>query len=155
MRPPAAPALATIGYEAATIERVVAALLAAGVRHLIDVRAVPLSRKPGFSKRQLAAALDAAGLRYTNLRGLGTPKSGRIAARRGDSATMRAIFAAHLQTPEAQADLALARVIAREAPACLLCFERDPAHCHRLLVAEAMQPPALVHLQPQAQPQAP
>ena len=145
---PEAP-LATIGYEATTIDRVVAELLAAGVRHLIDVRAVPLSRKPGFSKRQLAAALDEAGLRYTNLRGLGTPKAGRIAARRGDTATMRAIFATHMDTPEAQTDLALARVIAREARSCLLCFERDPSHCHRLLVAELMQPPTLVHLYPE------
>ena len=142
---PKAP-LATIGYEATTINRVVAALLDAGIRHLIDVRAVPLSRKPGFSKRQLAAALDEAGLRYTNLRGLGTPKAGRIAARRGDTATMRRIFAAHMETPEAQADLAHAVAIARESPSCLLCFERDPAHCHRMLVAELMQPPALVHL---------
>ncbi len=127
---------------------VVAELLAAGVRHLIDVRAVPLSRKPGFSKRQLAAALDEAGVRYTNLRGLGTPKSGRIAARRGDTATMRTIFAAQMATPEAQADLALAVAIAGEAPCCLLCFEREPQHCHRLLVAELMHPPALLHLLP-------
>ncbi len=141
-----APPLATIGYEGTTIGAVIATLLAAGVRHLIDVRAVPLSRKPGFSKRQLAAALDEAGLRYTNLRGLGTPKSGRIAARRGDTATMHRIFLAHMQTPEAQADLAHAQAIAREAPACLLCFERDALSCHRMLVAEAMQPESLVHL---------
>ncbi len=144
----AGPPLSTIGYEATTIAAVVAELLAAGVRHLIDVRAVPLSRKPGFSKRQLAAALDEAGLRYTNLRGLGTPKAGRIAARRGDTATMQRIFHAHMETPEAQADLAHAVAVAREAPACLLCFERDAARCHRMLVAEAMRPPGLVHLDP-------
>ena len=126
----------------------VSALLAAGVRQLIDVRAVPLSRKPGFSKRQLAAALDAAGLRYINLRGLGTPKSGRIAARRGDTAAMRAIFAAHMETPEAQSDLAHAVAIARDTPCCLLCFEHQPERCHRLLVAELMQPPELLHLFP-------
>ncbi len=122
------------------------ALLAAGVARLIDVRAVPLSRKPGFSKRQLAAALHEAGIGYISLRGLGTPKSGRIAARRGDVAAMRDIFMAHMLTDAAQVDLAHATAIAAEAPACLLCFEADAAHCHRLLVAEAMRPGALLHL---------
>lgn len=142
----AAPPLATIGYQGSTIARVVDALRAAGVRDLIDVRAVPLSRKPGFSKRQLAAALDQVGIRYVNLRALGTPAAGRLAARRGDTATMRRIFGRQLETPEAQAELAQAGEIARAAPACLLCFERDPQHCHRLLVAEAMRLPALLHL---------
>lgn len=145
MTPPA-PTLATIGYAGTTIDRVVDALRAAGVAHLIDVRAIPLSRKPGFSKRQLAAALDAAGIAYTNFRALGTPAPGRDAARRGDTATMRRIFAAHLATPEAQAELGLATAIARETPACLLCFERDAHECHRLLVAEAIRPDAIVHL---------
>jgi len=134
------PALATIGYEASTIDRVVGALLAAGVAQLIDVRAVPLSRKPGFSKRQLAAALGEAGIGYINLRGLGTPKSGRIAARRGDFATMRDVFAEHMRSDAAQVDLAHASAIAAKAPSCLLCFEADATHCHRLLVAEAMRP---------------
>ena len=142
------PALATIGYQGTTIDRLVGELVRARVAHVIDVRAVPLSRKPGFSKRQLAAALDAAGVRYSNLRGLGTPKAGRDAARRGDIATMRRVFEAHLATPEALADLGLAVAIARDAPCCLLCFEREPEHCHRLLVAERMQAPRVEHLHP-------
>lgn len=141
------PPLFTIGYEGTTIDRVVAALVEAGVAHLLDVRAVALSRKPGFSKRQLAAALDAHGIRYTNLRALGTPKPGRDAARRGDTATMHRIFNAHLATPEAQAELGLAVEMARAAPCCLLCFEREAHRCHRLLVAEAMHPETTRHLQ--------
>ncbi len=145
-----APALATIGYQGSTVDAVVAELQRAGVRHLIDVRAVPRSRKPGFSKRQLAAALDAAGLRYTSLRGLGTPPDGRAAARRGDTATMRRIFGAHMQCTEAQADLALAREIAGGEFCCLLCFEADPAGCHRSIVAEMMAMPDVRHLHPTA-----
>ncbi len=118
----------------------VRALLDAGVAHLIDVRAVPLSRKPGFSKRQLAASLDQAGIRYTGLRGLGTPRAGRDAARRGDVGALEHIFAEHMLTNRAQADLAHAVAIARTAPSCLLCFEADPACCHRRLVARAMLP---------------
>ena len=55
------PPLRTIGYEASTFDRVREALLADGVRLLVDVRAVAASRKPGFSKRLLAAGLAEAG----------------------------------------------------------------------------------------------
>lgn len=131
--------LFTIGYEASTVDRVLRALLEAGVTHLIDVRALPQSRKPGFSKRQLAASVEQAGLRYTHLRGLGTPKAGRDAVRRGEVDRMIEIFDAHMQAPEAQADLATAAGIAGEDRVCLLCFERDPATCHRRIVASLLQ----------------
>ena len=107
----------------------------AGVAHLLDVRAVANSRKPGFSRRQLEAAVEQAGMRYTHLRALGTPKPGREAARRGDAATMRRIFAAHVQSPEPQAELARAVALAGAAPCCLLCFERDHLRCHRDILA--------------------
>lgn len=129
------PGLLTIGYEGTTLDRVLSALRDANVTHLVDIRAVPQSRKPGFSKRLLAASVEAAGMRYTHLRGLGTPKAGRDAVRRGEVARMHAIFAAHMQTHEAEADLAHAIAIAEGERACLLCFERDHTHCHRDIVA--------------------
>ena len=128
------PDLFTIGYEKTTLDRVLDALAAAGVTDLVDIRAIPQSRKPGFSKTLLSASAEARGIRYTHLRGLGTPKAGREAARRGDDATLAAIFGAHMESDAAQADLAQARGIARGTAACLLCFERDHTHCHRLLV---------------------
>ena len=130
------PELFTIGYEGCTVADVTAALTEAGVRLLIDVRAVPQSRKPGFSKRQLAAELDARGISYVHLQALGTPKPGRDAARAGHPEVMARIFAAHMEGDRPQAALAEARGLAAGARACLLCFERDPAHCHRRLVAE-------------------
>lgn len=130
--------LFTIGYEQSTQDAVIAALRAAGVTHLLDVRAVPQSRKPGFSKTLLCASVEAAGMRYTHLRGLGTPKAGRDAARHGRTAEMHRIFRAHMEEPTAQADLARAAALAAEEPVCLLCFERDPAQCHRTLVAEML-----------------
>jgi uncharacterized protein (DUF488 family) len=77
----APPPLYTIGYEKARLADVVAALSSAGVATLIDVRDRPISRRPGFSKRQLAAA-EEAGIRYVGLRALGTPPEGREAGRR-------------------------------------------------------------------------
>ena len=132
------PDLFTIGYEGSVVDAVVEALREAGVAHLLDIRAVPQSRKPGFSKRLLGGTLEAAGIRYTHLRGLGTPKPGRDAVRHGDVAAMHRIFRAHMQEPEAQLDLARAADFSADAPCCLLCFERDHAHCHRQIVAEML-----------------
>ncbi|WP_428487502.1 DUF488 family protein [Rhodopila sp.] len=143
------PDLLTIGYEGCTINAVINTLQSAGAALLIDVRAVPQSRKPGFSKRQLAAALDQAGVAYVHLQGLGTPKPGRDAVRAGHPERMEVIFREHMTSDRAQADLAQAKGLARERPACLLCFERDHAICHRRLVAEmivAETAQAVVHL---------
>jgi uncharacterized protein (DUF488 family) len=129
-------ALWTIGYQESTLAAVIAALRAERVELLVDVRAVPASRRPGFSKRQLAAGLAEAGIGYLHLRALGTPAEGRLAARQGRHARMHEIYAAHLATVEAQAELAeLAGLVAAGRRVCLLCLERDPAHCHRSLIA--------------------
>ena len=130
------PDLATIGYEGTTIDAVVTALKDARVGLLIDVRAVPQSRKPGFSKRQLAAALDEAGIGYVHLQALGTPKPGRDAVRAGHPERMELIFREHMTSDRSQAELAQAKQLAHERPSCLLCFERDHNTCHRRLVAE-------------------
>jgi uncharacterized protein (DUF488 family) len=133
-----APVLSTTGYEGLVQEGLFDRLEAAGTRVLIDVRAVPNSRKPGFSKKILAASAEARGIRYVHLQALGTPKAGRQAARAGRAQEMADIFAAHMATDPAQAALAAAVDIARSAPSCLLCFERDPHFCHRRIVADAI-----------------
>jgi uncharacterized protein (DUF488 family) len=127
----------TIGYEATTMSRFIAALASAGVARVIDVRALPLSRRPGFSKTSLAASLGEAGIDYVHLKALGTPKRGRDAAKKGDVATLEAVYAEQLVLPEAQAQAAQMLALAAEKPSALLCFERDPQHCHRTLLLEA------------------
>jgi uncharacterized protein (DUF488 family) len=128
----------TIGYEGATQAEVVAALKAAGVARVIDVRAVPMSRKPGFSKNVLAAGLAEAGIGYVHLRALGTPPAGREAARKGQWEVMTRIYAEQLETPEAGAEAARMIALAEEKPSALLCFERDPAQCHRTSLRETV-----------------
>lgn len=130
----------TIGYEQATIEEVVGALTAVGVGRVIDVRAVAASRRPGFSKTALAANLEAAGIAYEHLRALGTPKEGREAARKGDIAALERIYAGQLELPEAQAQAAIMLDRAAAEPVALLCYERDPAECHRTLLLDAVAP---------------
>lgn len=131
--------LATIGYESAPQARVIDTLKAAGVEVLIDVRAVAASRRAGFSKGLLSSSLADAGIEYVHLRALGTPKEGRMAARKGRTAEMRAIFEAHLAEPEAQLQLARAIEIAKVKKAALLCYEADHRGCHRSIVVERMQ----------------
>jgi uncharacterized protein (DUF488 family) len=127
--------LSTIGYEAATQAAVIACLKDAGVAVVIDVRAVASSRRAGFSKTILAASLAEAGIDYVHLRALGTPKAGRQAVRAGRVAEMEKIYQAHLAEPEAQLQLATALDIAKQRPAALLCYEANPEHCHRRIVA--------------------
>ncbi len=127
--------LATIGYEAAKIDDFIATLLAAQIEVLIDVRDVAVSRRQGFSKTALSNALSENGIEYIHLRGLGDPKEGREAARRGDFDSFRQIFGAHMSTQPALSDLETAQRISEEQRACLMCYERDPSTCHRSIVA--------------------
>lgn len=127
----------TIGYEGATMDDFLAALTGAGVEQVIDVRALPLSRRPGFSKSTLAASLAEVGIGYVHLKALGTPKPGRDAAKKGDRITLEAVYAGQLELPEAQAQAARMLELAAGKPSALLCFERDPAMCHRTLLLAA------------------
>ncbi len=137
----------TVGYENTTPAGLISALQDSGVRVLVDVRALANSRKPGFAKTALSAALEGAGIGYLHLRALGTPAEGRAAVRAGKPAEMRRIFGQHFAGTEAQAALANLSDLARQQPVCLLCLEADPRHCHRSLVAEAVGLP-VVHLRP-------
>ncbi len=131
----ASPVLATIGYEGDTLNGVIARLQRAQIAVVIDVRAVAASRRPGFSKTLLSGSLAEGGIDYLHLRDLGTPKSGRIAARAGRTAEMAQIFDTHLQTAAAQGALAHAVELSLGRRVCLLCYEADPACCHRAIVA--------------------
>ena len=137
----------TIGYEGTTVPEFTAALQEAGVKRVIDVRALPLSRRPGFSKSPLRAALAEAGIEYVHLKALGTPAEGRAAARAGRNAELERIYAGQLELPEAMAQSAQMLQLASEEPSALLCMEREPAHCHRTLLLNAVAPRAeVVHL---------
>lgn len=132
--------LFTIGYEGLDPERLTAALKDSGVATLADVRAVANSRKRGFSKGALRTGLEAAGLGYEHFRGLGTPKAGREAARADDGALMRKIFCEEvLDTADGGLALDALTELAQRVPVCLLCFEREPARCHRRVLAERLE----------------
>jgi uncharacterized protein (DUF488 family) len=146
--------LFTIGYEQTPAKSVLDELERAGVKLLVDVRAVASSRRPGFSKNQLAAGLDERGISYVHLRGLGTPKDGRIAARGGKFDTLHKIYAKHLKTPQAREELdELSAMVKKSGPVCILCYERDHTHCHRRWIAEIIEDRDNIRIENLAAPQ--
>jgi uncharacterized protein (DUF488 family) len=131
--------LLTIGYEKAGFAAFIATLRGAGVATLIDVRDLPLSRRAGFSKRQLAAGLAEAGISYVHLRALGTPAAGRAANRGRQWPLIWDIVEQSLARPEAQEALGEAGAIAGRSLSCLLCYEAEPCICHRRRVGEILE----------------
>ncbi len=130
--------LCSIGYEKALVRDVLATLATAGVATLIDVRNRPISRRPGFSKRQLAAAIEDAGMRYVHLVALGTPPEGRLAARNREWDRFWQIVEHKLGSAEAELALRKVAEIAETEPSCLLCYEADWHICHRRRIAEIL-----------------
>jgi uncharacterized protein (DUF488 family) len=126
----------TLGYESFTLETFVTRLKNAGVKRVIDVREIPISRKKGFSKRALSAALDEAGIAYTHIKLLGCPKPVRDRLKKDGNWTVYAkAYLQHLDKQTAALDELLALAVVE--PVGLLCFEADYKHCHRSLVARA------------------
>ena len=131
------PTIISIGYERRDVGELIGLLKANGVVTLVDVRLNPISRKKGFSKKALAAALGDAGIEYRHEHELGNPKENRDPFRRGlESARQR--YRRHLQTGafsvyEQVVDLASTSRIA------LLCYERDHDQCHRSCILDAAQ----------------
>jgi uncharacterized protein (DUF488 family) len=132
------PEIFTIGYEQASLADFLRALQVAGVVQMIDVRDLPQSRRAGFSKRQLAASLEAVGILYCHMKPLGTPKEGRVAHRSGDQALFWQIVETQLAKPEAQIALADIAALATARPSCLICYEADWRSCHRARVVELL-----------------
>jgi len=126
----------TVGYEGLALEEFLLRLRRARVQTIVDVRDVPLSRKLGFSKTALAAALDGAGIEYLHVRSLGCPKTIRDEYRANrDWDAYTAAFMKHLRK-QAVAVSELATLCASR-PAALLCYEADAGLCHRTYVARA------------------
>ena len=142
--------LCTFGYEGLELSDFIARLRTVGVRAVVDVRELPLSRKRGFSKRAFAEALADAGIAYRHVPALGCPKPIRHRYREdNDWSHYAKAFSSYLrQQTEVVAALAKS---ARKTKECLVCFEADYSVCHRSIVARAVAAcggPAVVHLTP-------
>jgi len=133
-----APKLFTVGYQGRSLDEMIGDLVDAGVERLVDVRELPLSRRRGFSKTALGDALRHAGIEYVHVRALGNPKPNRERYWAGDVAGGAAVYRKHLSNGPRSALVELADSLGDE-PACLLCFERNHAECHRDVIVEALR----------------
>jgi uncharacterized protein (DUF488 family) len=127
----------TIGYEGIDAEGFISRLRGAGVSRLVDVRRVAWSHKRGFKKDQLQEEMGKAGIEYVHMPQLGTPKDVQAKYKAGGS--REEFLVAYLQhlEGEAWAVSGLAEM-ARERPTALMCFEADPANCHRSALADEL-----------------
>lgn len=130
--------LYTIGYEGAELSDFLATLEEVGVKHVADIRDVPVSRKKGFSKTKLAEALSEAGISYAHFKPLGDPKEGREAMRIGDRNRFLSIFNSHIENEDAKSAMEQIAELAADVDTVLLCYERDPKDCHRTIVASML-----------------
>lgn len=131
--------LISVGYEGQTLGEFVDRLRSAGVDTVADVRLTPLSRRPGFSKRKLTAALADAGIEYVHLKELGNPKDNRDAFRGEAVEQGRRRFRSLLANAEARVAITTLANRARHEVVAVLCFERDERHCHRDVVIEEVR----------------
>jgi len=131
--------IATIGYEKSTLDDFIATLKACGIEVLVDIRERAQSRRPGFSKTALSAAVNDAGIDYVHFRALGDPKAGRDAARAGMIDKFQKIFLNALATQAAQEALVQVGDLAVSKRICLMCYERDHQHCHRKIVSDHLE----------------
>ncbi|UCA47618.1 DUF488 family protein [Pseudochrobactrum sp. XF203] len=128
----------TIGYEGTDISKFIETLQVVGIEVLADVRALPLSRKKGFSKNSLREHLEAVGIEYHSYQTLGDPKPGRDAARAGKYDVFRKIYTEHIETAAAEDRISELAQTSSNKVTCMLCFERDPKTCHRSIIAEKL-----------------
>jgi uncharacterized protein (DUF488 family) len=130
-------AFRSVGYEGRSLEEFIAALRADEVTVVADVRLNAVSRRRGFSKTALREALEAAGIRYVHLRGLGNPPEDRAGFHAADPEPAKARFRQRLSSATAQADLRELASLGNAGVVAVLCVERDPQRCHRTVVIEA------------------
>ncbi len=141
----------TIGYEGVALDQWVETLSAAGVEVVVDVRDVPISRRKGFSKTALSARLDEAGIDYLHARVFGNPRDLRHALKDGAMTFDEFAPLFRSQLSEREGEIAQVAELAETRHVCLVCYEEDPARCHRSLVAESLvaaasRPMAVEHL---------
>ena len=139
----------TIGYQGASLERLVQTLNDADVTVLLDTRETPMSRRPEFRRSVLQTALEAAGIRYVSLRWLGAPKDLRGAAR--PSTGRGSPTATGTGYPSSGKSFGASSRCSTPSASAFSASSSDPAACHRSLLAheiEGLLDVSAVHLDP-------
>jgi uncharacterized protein (DUF488 family) len=128
----------SVGYEGFDVDALAGRLASSKVAVVIDVRLNPVSRKPGFSRKSLGAALERVGIAYEHAPDLGNPPDNRDSFRRGDGEQGRRRMREMLENGSKGA---VERLVerARVDRIAVLCVERDRSRCHRLVITDLVQ----------------
>lgn len=122
----------SVGYEGLTVAGLVERLQQNRIEELVDVRANPYSRRPGFSKKRLAGSLEAAGIAYRH-----EPLLGNAFRDVEDFAAAMALMRDHLAGGEPAAAVDRLVALADGRRIAVLCLETDQRRCHRQVVLDA------------------
>jgi len=130
--------LFTIGYEGMNLDGFVGQLKKFAIDCLIDVREIPISRKRGFSKSELAKRLGQENIDYLHLKQLGSPKPIRQKLKiNRDYSTFFKKMDIYLANKKEAIENAYIYVI--DNTCCLMCFEHVAEQCHRKIVARKIR----------------
>jgi uncharacterized protein (DUF488 family) len=133
----AKPAIYTIGYEGHSIDGFFRTLIEERMARLIDVRRVPLSRKPGFSKKMLALRCSKIGVEYVHFPEVGIASDQR--QNLSDFASYQRLLDRYEKTlPKKESVIAQIALLSQEKPSALMCFEADVRCCHRSRLASCL-----------------
>lgn len=122
----------SLGYEGLTVGGLVERLQQNRIEELVDVRASPYSRRPGFSKKRLAESLAGAGIVYRH-----EPLLGNAFRDVEDFATAMDLMRGHLASGEPAEAVTRLVSLAEGRRIAVLCLESDQRRCHRHVVLEA------------------
>src|ERR1044071_277957 len=119
----------SVGYEGLTVAGLVERLQQSRIEELVDVRANPFSRRPGFSKKKLAESLEAAGITYRH-----EPLLGNAFRDVDDFAAAMDLMRSHLGSGEPAEAVERLISLAQGRRIAVLCLESDQRRCHRQVV---------------------
>ncbi len=128
----------TIGYEGRSQDDFSNELKSNGITRLIDVREIARSRKPGFSSKGMSDRMISEGVEYIHIQSLGSPKALREELKStGDFSRFSGAYRKHLESKAESIEELRRNAI--EMPTAIMCFERDPAGCHRSIIASELE----------------
>jgi uncharacterized protein (DUF488 family) len=146
------PAVYTIGHSTRTQGELIDILQHHGIPVLLDIRAIPYSRyNPQFNRETMMEVMPGEGIHYEHIEALGGHRPSPEVMKAAKSCSDRSHgFAEYMKSEEFQRGLDRVIELAASSPVALMCGEREPEHCHRFWVADALrergiEPQHLIH----------
>lgn len=111
------------------------------ISDLVDVRSFPSSRRwPHFNRKTLRTGLEASGIRYHHLKGLGGYRRSGLenSPNRGWKSPGFRNYADHMLSDAFAEELERLLAIASRGRTAVMCAEATPYRCHRQLICDAL-----------------